>query len=281
MVRPFPRRAAYVAAVAMIAAAPLGWPLLSTEVGGPQTVRLEPRPFAHRLDGEWRREGREIDAPLATVSIAAPIDMMAFPVSVGDYMQCVGAGACAAPLAPTHDASLPVTGVSWTDANDYAAWVSARTGAVWRLPTDAEWAQGAGSLFVDDALGIADDPTNPASRWLARYEAETKRAQEADRSLRPVGSVNRSETGIHDVAGAVWEWTSTCLRRVEVDSAGLVKAEDENCGIYIAQGRHRAPLIEFVRNPKSGGCSVGAAPDHLGFRLVRERSVPILAWLLS
>ena len=28
----------------------------------------------------------------------------------------------------------------------------------------------------------------------------------------------------------------------------------------------------FIRNPKSGGCSVGTPPDNLGFRLVRERS---------
>jgi hypothetical protein len=27
----------------------------------------------------------------------------------------------------------------------------------------------------------------------------------------------------------------------------------------------------FVRNPKSGGCSVGTPPDNLGFRLVREQ----------
>ena len=33
---------------------------------------------------------------------------------------------------------LPAVGLSWTDASAYAAWLSARTGQRWRLPTYAE-----------------------------------------------------------------------------------------------------------------------------------------------
>lgn len=271
------RMSAIVGLTAIAAAATaLIWPY---GTGGPETVSLKPAPFKHRLDGEWRREGREIDAPLATVTIAAPVEIMVYPVSVSDYRVCVMAGACAASATPDGDARHPVTGVSWMDANDYAAWLSAQTGGQWRLPTDAEWAQAAGSMFVDDALGIEDDPANPAARWLARYDSETKRAAIGDREVRVLGSLNRSETGVRDVAGAVWEWSSTCLRRVEVDQAGLTVSQKENCGIYIAQGRHRAALTQFVRTPKTGGCSVGVAPDHVGFRLVRERPGHILAWL--
>ena len=35
-------------------------------------------------------------------------------------------------------------------------------------------------------------------------------------------------------------------------------------------GQHRAPMSSFVRDAKSGGCSVGTPPDNLGFRLVRR-----------
>lgn len=242
---------------------------------GPHTVRLEPAEFEHRLDGEWRQHGRDTDAPKAMVRIDAPVEVMAMPVSVAEYMACVGAGACAAPDGPVDRGDLPVTGVNWLDANAYAAWLSEKRGEVWRLPTDAEWAQAAGSLFQDDALGIEDDPKNPAIRWLAEYEAESARSRSRDREIRPVGTLNANEHGVRDIGGAVWEWTSTCLRRGELDAAGNPVSQEESCGIYIAEGRHRAALTLFVRDPKSGGCSVGTPPDNMGFRLVREPRSPL------
>jgi formylglycine-generating enzyme required for sulfatase activity len=234
------------------------------------TVRLEPLPFSHRLDGEWRRDGHDVDAPMATVAIPAPIEVMALPVSMAEYMQCVAAKACDAPDGPQDKGDLPVTGVNWLDATAYAAWLSTQTGESWRLPTDVEWAQAAGDLWRDDALGITGDPDNPAVRWLAEYEAETARSRDADREIRPVGQLNVNALGVHDIGGAVWEWTNTCLRRGELDAHGQILRQEESCGIYIAEGRHRAALTLFERNPRSGGCSVGLPPDNMGFRLVRD-----------
>ena len=245
------------------------WFARPAPVPGPEVVRLEPMTFRHRLDGDWRRDGRPVDPPRAELRIPAPVWIMVRPVSVADYMACVDEGACGMPSGP-RGADLPVTGVNWLDANAYATWLSRRTGQPWRLPTDVEWAQGAGDLFRDDALGIADDPANPAVRWIAEYEAEAARSRTRDRDIRPAGTLNRSGTGMRDIGGAVWEWTSTCLRRVEVDATGTILRESDSCGIYIAEGLHRAAIIDFVRDPKSGGCSVGVPPANLGFRLVRE-----------
>lgn len=261
-------------AMAVAAIAAVSLPPVSVTAGepvpAPKTVRLDPRPFEHRVDGEWTQGGRPIDAPLQSVKISRPVEMMAYPVSIGDYAACVAEAACAAPSGPTERAELPVTGVNFQDATAYATWLSAKTGQTWRLPTDVEWAQGAGSRFVDDALGVADDPRNPAVRWLALYEAEAARNRQRDKALKPVGAVNVNELGVHDIAGPVWEWTSTCLQRIETDAAGKVTGRNETCGIYIVEGQHRAALTFFVRDPKSGGCSVGTPPDNVGFRLVRE-----------
>ena len=236
----------------------------------PEMVRLEPAAFEHRLDGQWTRSGSPVDAPKSMVSITAPIDIMAFPVSVAEYAACVADAACAPASGPVDRADLPVTGISYIDANAYAGWLSKKTGATWRLPTDAEWAQAAGSRFADDAIGVAEDPTNPAVRWLAEYDTETARAKGRNKTVRPIGTVNSNELGVHDIGGSVWEWTSTCLRRVDMDAAGTVTADNPLCGIYIVEGQHRAALTLFVRDPKNGGCSVGLPPDNLGFRLVRE-----------
>lgn len=263
------------ASAILLAGAALGvvglslWPG-AAPVALPEMVRLEPAPFAHRLDGDWQRDGWPVDAPVETVSIPAPVEIMVHPVSNADWMLCVADGACALPGGPTEPRDLPVTGVSWLDASAYARWMSGRSGQAWRLPSDVEWAHAAAELFRDDALGVEGDPSNPAQLWLAEYRAEAARGRELDREIRPVGSLNVNTLGVHDIAGAVWEWTSTCLRRVETDGSGAILRQGETCGIYITEGLHRAPISDFVRDPKSGGCSVGVPPANLGFRLVRE-----------
>ncbi|MFV0293496.1 MAG: SUMF1/EgtB/PvdO family nonheme iron enzyme [Paracoccus sp. (in: a-proteobacteria)] len=242
------------------------------QLDDPELVLLTPEPFEHRADGDWQRDGRPVDAPIVTVAIPAPVEIMAMPVSVRQWLKCVKAGACMLPgeMSDTNNPDLPVTGVSWLDATAYAAWLSDKTGKSWRLPSDIEWAYAAGELFRDDAIGVQDDPNNPATRWLAEYAVQSARERDLDREIRPVGSLNVNMQGVRDIGGAVWEWTSTCLRRVETDTRGLILHENETCGIYIAEGLHRAAIIDFVRDPKSGGCSVGVPPANLGFRLVRE-----------
>lgn len=202
------------------------------------------------VDGEWKKDGLPADAPRAVVSIPAPVEIMVTQVSHGDWMGCVAAGACATPDQIAASPDLPVTAVNWYDAHAYAAWLSDQTGETWRLPSDLEWAHAAAELFRDDALGVKSDPANPAVRWLAEYQVDAARSRNLDREIRPVGRLNINSLGVHDIGGAVWEWASTCLRRGEMDAKGAILSEAESCGIYIAEGLHRAAIIDFVRDPK-------------------------------
>lgn len=236
----------------------------------PQTAIIPPAMLMHRLDGEYNRAGKPVDAPRVAVRIDEPLEIMRYQVTVADYARCVMAGACKRLDSPPLRGDLPATGVSYADATDYATWLSHETGTVWRLPTDREWAHAAGSRFVDDARGLDPDDTNPARRWLAEYEREVARKATSDPSLRPVGSFGSNEHGVYDVAGNVWDWTQSCQRRVTLDSDGRTLSETSSCGIYVVEGQHRTVIPFFIRDPKSGGCSVSTPPDHLGFRLVKE-----------
>jgi formylglycine-generating enzyme required for sulfatase activity len=252
----------------------LGLPNLSLGMGGiagPETVTLTPADFTYRVEGHFLRDGNPVDAPMVQRRLDASLVMMKYQVSVADYAACTAEGACAA-AEPRNigQGNVPVTGVNFDDATDYAAWLSDRTGQDWALPTDRQWAFAAGAGFVDDALGLAEDNANPAARWLANYEKEAARESDGGRVPLPLGSFGSNENGIADMGGNVWEWTQTCHRRVHVDAAGAVLSETPACTIKILEGQHRTPMSFFIRDARSGGCSVGVPPDNLGFRLVRQ-----------
>lgn len=248
-------------------------PAATASMTGPETVTIAPRAFSYRDSGEFQRNGASVDGPLVTVESPAPLDIMKFQVSDADYALCVADVACeAAEPLRRGKGNVPVTGVSFDDATAYAAWLSAKTGESWRLPTIAEWTFAAGSEAKDHALGIETNKDNPADRWLAFYERESALGPDALTMPEPLGSAGINEFGIADLSTAVWEWTSTCDSRTTLGTADEILSRVEACGVRLLEGRHRTPMSAFVRDARTGGCSVGAPPDNLGFRLVKQRS---------
>ena len=186
--------------------------------------------------------------------------IMTRQVSQIEYAACINAGHCPV-LEEAMDeaaAQLPVVGLSWLDAQAYAAWLSQRSGRHYRLPRHGEWIRAAASAY-DEEEPMQDDPDNPARRWLAEYAQRASRERLSE-VLQPFGGYGRNEYGLLDAGGNVWEWTDTCFSR----------SGEEFCSIRVAAGRHPSVLSEFERNPSSGACSVGQPPTHLGLRLVRE-----------
>jgi formylglycine-generating enzyme required for sulfatase activity len=179
-------------------------------------------------------------------SVAA-FHIMRRQVSQAEYAACVRGGGCKAldkPWQESRDGRRPVVGLSWQDATAYAQWLSASSGALHRLPRYAEWLRAVGEDYVLHEPLVAGS-TNPAPD------------EPQQRLLR---FTKQGSSGALSLASDIWEWTDTCF-------AG---AADGFCGIRIAAGRHPSALPDFVRDPAAGAFSVGAAPAHVGLRLVRE-----------
>jgi len=109
----------------------------------------------------------------------------------------------------------PVVNVTWNDAVAFCDWLSAREGARYRLPTEAEWeyVARAGSetryAFGDDPSALPGD-----ARVLSTKGRETfPHVQELDIDSASgeyfpveVGRFEANAFGAHDMHGNVWEW---------------------------------------------------------------------------
>ena len=94
----------------------------------------------------------------------------------------------------------PVVSVSWYDALAYCRWLVQTTGKPYRLPTEAEWEKGARGT---------DGRRYP---WGDEWEAGRCNTKESGREdTTPVGRYpeGASPYGLLDMAGNVWEWTSS------------------------------------------------------------------------
>ncbi len=247
-------------------------PRPSGELGRFETIAVPPRAFQYRMAGDFTLAGRAVDAPLLEKRRASALRIMKHQVAAADYDRCVAEGGCAARASASEaDSNLPAVRVSWREATAFAAWLTAKTGESWRLPTDEEWVFAAGSRFHDDALPI-EPSSDPSTRWLARFEKEAERAPLDPRPL-PIGAFGANEFGLLDLSGNVWEWTDTCFIRQTLDAKGAPTGRPSaNCGVRVVEGEHRAYVTDFIQDARAGGCAVGRPPSNLGFRLVRLES---------
>ena len=169
--------------------------------------------FAPRRPGDVFRDCAE--CPEMVVLAGGGLAMGRYEVTVGEYRAFASAtdgvgagGGCSAisggdswrdPGFPQTDRH-PVTCVSWDDAQEYVSWLSRRTGATYRLPTEAEWERAAAGTPA--GVGCGDRASSEGTC--------------------PVGSYGANAAGLLDMAGNLWEWTLDCLGR--------------NCGRRLCRG---------------------------------------------
>lgn len=116
----------------------------------------------------------------------------------------------------------PAVCISHEDAGAYLGWLSARTGARYRLPTDAEWhyfAAAEGWPTAQDGSDLCRIGNGADRAALAENPGWVAAAcDDAFAATAPVGRFAPGPWGVHDLNGNAWEWVETCAPEPRADA---------------------------------------------------------------
>jgi len=150
-------------------------------------------------------------------------------VSNGQYALCADAGVCQPPFSPgsatraryygiPEYSNYPVMWVNWFMARAYCEWAGRR------LPTEAEWEKAArgtdGRTYPWGNDPVSGERVNYCDKGCPRAYANSA-DNDGYPDTAPVGSypAGASPYGAMDMAGSVWEWTSTLIKPYPYDAA--------------------------------------------------------------
>lgn len=139
-------------------------------------------------------EGQRDEQPGATVAIP-PFALDRTEVTVGDYRRCMETTRCAPPEAPlAADDRLPVTGVTWIQAQTYCRTLGKR------LPSENEWEAAARR---SGRYPWGDEPPSCGLAHYGRFPGEECAEPGVTAATRPVPE---EPDDFVDLAGNVWEF---------------------------------------------------------------------------
>jgi formylglycine-generating enzyme required for sulfatase activity len=158
------------------------------------------------------------------VSILTPFAVGRYAVTLDEWVTCVTDGGCndQMPLSTNFGSGRgrhPVDGVNWKDAEAYVAWLSHKTGKVYRLLSEAEreYVTRAGTT-TPFWWGSSITPTQ-ANYNGNIYAGGGSKGEYRKRTL-PVDSFEPNPWGLYQVHGNVWELTEDCWNESNTSNPG-------------------------------------------------------------
>jgi formylglycine-generating enzyme required for sulfatase activity len=275
--------------------------------GCPEMVVVQPGKFTMGAPaGEeerenWPKERRGHAVPQHLVTIQHKLAIAEFDVTRDEYAQFVaGTNRPEPDSCVTLDASgnfvttkgnwrspgFPQTGrdpvvcVSWDDAQAYVAWLSAKAGHVYRLPTEAEWeyAARAGTTTARYGSDNATEVCRYTNIGDLDYSKQHPDDSGVNRACRdgyaftsPVESFPPNQFGLYDMLGNVMNWTEDCSNAnysgAPTDGTAW---QSGDCGRRVVRGGSWDMDLSGAR---AANRRIGIPPSYrnttLGFRVAR------------
>lgn len=226
---------------------PLPTPPPMVEIGGGEFV----------MGRDAAEGGDRYESPSHPARVG-PFLMDVYEVTREEYWRCVEAGKCAKPPGwygdpyPAGTGRLPVTGVTWEDANNYALWAGKS------LPTEEQWefaARGGGRRLYP---------------WGDEWTAG--RANLGGDRLAEVGSHGEpSPFGLFDMIGNAQEWTRSEWNKYP-DKSAYVSGGVAADALRVIRGGSYKDAPGVVTTTYRNALRMKTEPGYAqtGFRCVRE-----------
>ncbi|HMB58832.1 MAG TPA: SUMF1/EgtB/PvdO family nonheme iron enzyme, partial [Xanthomonadales bacterium] len=218
-----------------------------------------------------------LEKPRHRVTIAEPFAVSAFEITMAEWDACAADSGC--DTRPQDNGwgrgNRPVIMVSWSDAMQYAAWLSEKTGQVYSLPSESQWEYLARAGEESDWLGgsasAVCDFGNIAGNETSFDWRHTDCEDGTMASTTPAGSHQPNAFGVYDVIGNVAEWTLDCMNLSYLEAPsdggawtrGMCSSRMTRGGSWFTGTRESRLAARF--NLKNGDRN-----DFTGFRVVRK-----------
>lgn len=214
-------------------------------------------------NGERGRMANE--GPLHAVSVRS-FAIGKYEVTFDEWNACVKARGCE--HKPKDEGwgrkNRPVIGVSWSDAQQYAVWLTEKTGKEYRLPTESEW---------EYAARAGSSSSYPWGKHVSRNKANCNMCgSRYDRKkTAPVGKFKPNAFGLHDMVGNVWEWLEDCWNETYAGAPNNGEPWMEGqCSSRVLRGGSWRDPAKSVRSATRLRYFIGSRFNFFGFRVARS-----------
>ena len=177
----------------------------------------------------------------------------------------------------------PAVCVSWKDALAYVEWLSQKTGAAYRLPSEAEWEYAARG-GTTTPRHWDEGPENEKQCRHANGADETAKRRETGWTLAascddgyfatsPVGRFEANAFGLRDALGNAWEWTGDCWNESHRSARGDGRARERgDCSRRVRRGGSWSSFPSFLRSAERYWYASDGRVNDIGFRVARNLS---------
>ncbi|RXH28166.1 hypothetical protein XH99_14985 [Bradyrhizobium nanningense] len=200
------------------------------------------------------------ERPIHQVTLR-PFSIGKYPVTVQEWNTCAAAQACAFSGSGLDDA--PMSNVSWTDAQQYVAWLARVTKKPYRLPSEAEWEYAArGGTQTKYWWGDKLQPRMAGCKDCGDMAAE----QPAK-----VGIYKPNPFGLYDMGGGVDQWVEDCWHKTYQGAPGDGSAwSSPDCTSHVLRSGSWKNDSRYVRPANRDGYDTNVRYPTHGFRIALD-----------
>jgi formylglycine-generating enzyme required for sulfatase activity len=156
----------------------------------------------------------------------------------------------------------PVESVSWNDAQEYIKKLNAKTGKLYRLPSESEWEYAArGATNTKWSHGDNESALGDYGWYIVNSGTKTH----------AVGQKRSNPYGLHDMHGNVWEWVEDCRHENYSRAPSDGSAWTSNCKdtYRVRRGGSWSNSPVFLRSASRDWSAPDIRNTYGGFRIAR------------